>query len=79
MVNSEDFKKWLKENTKYSDAVICDIASRIRRADSILEWNDTETYIFYLEKEKNFGSLSVSVRSQIRKAVKLYSAYVGKN
>lgn len=75
MVKTEDFKKWLKNNTEYSDAVICDTASRVRRADSILEWDNTETYLFYLEKEKGFGALSVSVRSQMRKAVKLYSAY----
>jgi nitrogenase molybdenum-iron protein alpha/beta subunit len=75
MIQTEDFKKWLKDNTEYSDAVICDTVSRIRRADSILVWNDTDTYLFYLEKEKRFVDLSVSVRSQIRKAVKLYSAY----
>ena len=75
MVKTSAFKKWLKDNTEYSDAVICDTASRIRRADSILEWSDTDTYLFYLEKAQGFGALSVSVRSQMRKAVKLYSAY----
>lgn len=75
MVKTEDFKKWLKDNTSYSEAVICDTASRIRRADGILEWDNADTYLFYLEKEQNFEALSVSVRSQMRKAVKLYSAY----
>ena len=75
MVQVDSFKEWLKNNTEYSDAVIGDTASRMKRADSILEWNDTDTYLFYLEKEQKFEILSVSVRSQMRKAVKLYSAY----
>lgn len=76
MVQTEGFKKWLKENTNLSDAAIGDTASRIRRADRILSWNDTETYLFYLEREQRFVALSVSVKSQIRKAVRLYMAYV---
>lgn len=75
MVQVGSFKEWLKDNTEYSDAVIGDTVSRMKRADSILEWNDTDTYLFYLEKEQKFEKLSVSVRSQMRKAVKLYSAY----
>ena len=75
MINTEQFKEWMKDNTSYSDAVIGDNVSRMKRADSILEWSGDETYLFYLEKEKTFLELTVSVRSQLRKAVKLYSAY----
>ena len=42
MVQVDSFKEWLKDNTEYSDAVIGDTASRMKRADSILEWNDTD-------------------------------------
>ena len=42
MIEAEQFKEWLKNNTTYSDAVICDTVSRIKRADSILEWSDDE-------------------------------------
>lgn len=76
MIEIDNFKGWLKENTEYSDAVIGDTVSRMKRADSILTWNNTDTYLFYLEKEQQFDALSVSVRSQIRKAVKLYSIYI---
>ncbi len=76
MVKTESFKEWLRSNTSYSDNVIGDTVSRIKRADNILHWNDEETYIFYLEKEHEFIRLSVSVRSQLRKAVKLYSTYI---
>lgn len=75
MIQTENFKKWLKENTGYSHAVIVDTVSRVKRADSILHWNSADTYLFYLEREQQFGTLSVSVKSQIRKAVKLYSKY----
>lgn len=75
MIRIAAFKTWLSENTSYSSAVIRDTASRMKRADSILEWNGEETYSFYLEKAPNYQTLSVSVRSQLRKAVKLYSKF----
>lgn len=75
MIETEQFRNWLKTNTTYSDAVISDTVSRVKRADSILEWDDDEVYQFYLEHNKNYQSLSVSVRSQIKKAVKLYRVY----
>ena len=76
MVQTSEFKTWLKDNTDYSDAVIGDTASRIKRADNILSWDGTDTYLFYLEKKHEFEVLSVSVRSQLRKAVKLHTAYI---
>lgn len=76
MVEIAEFKDWLKSNTTYSEAVIGDTASRMKRADNILEWNNSDTYLFYLEKEEQFAVLSVSVRSQIRKAAKLYASYI---
>lgn len=76
MLQIDDFKKWLKTNTAFSDAVIGDTASRMKRADTLLQWNGEDTYLFYLEKEQNFQALSMSVRSQIRKAVKLYTEFV---
>ena len=75
MIEAEQFKEWLKNNTKYSDAVIGDTVSRVKRADSILEWNDDESYQFYLEHNDSYKALSVSVRSQLKKAVTLYRTY----
>ena len=75
MIDVTEFRRWLFENTEYSDAVINDIVSRIKRADTILEWYDDEVYQFYLEREKAYKDLSVSVRSQIKKAVKLYFSF----
>ena len=76
MINTVQFRTWLKENTTYSDAVINDTVSRVKRADSILEWYDDEVYQFYLEKHEKYHVLSTSVRSQIKKAVSLYYQYI---
>ena len=75
MIDVEMFKTWLKSNTTYSDAVISDTISRIKRADKILEWSDEETYFFYLEQKEKYKDLSVSVRSQIKKSVMLYHSF----
>ena len=76
MVDTSGFKAWLHSNTKYSEKVICDIISRLRRVDNILPWSNEEIYQFNLEHNKQYDELSVSVRSQCKRAVKLYSQYV---
>ena len=43
MLQIEDFKKWLKANTALSDAVVGDTASRMKRADALLQWNGEDT------------------------------------
>ena len=72
MIYTEEFRKWLVENTTYSLPVISDTVSRIKRADRILEWSGENIYQFRLEQLEEYKKLSVSVRSQIKKAVKLY-------
>lgn len=76
MVDTEHFKEWLKDNTTYSDPVISDISSRIKRADNLLEWYDEEVYQFYLEQNEQYKLFSSPVRSQIKKAVKLYRQFI---
>lgn len=78
MVDIQGFKEWLKVSKTYSPASISDLGSRLKRADSIRAWVDDETYLFYLEKEESFKCLSVSVKSQLRRAVKLYFEYIKK-
>ena len=72
MIELESFKTWLENNTSYTSRVIGNIVSRFKRADSILPWFDDEVYQFRLEQEECYKALSVSVRSQIKKSVKLY-------
>ena len=76
MIESNEFKNWLKENSKYSDAVIGDTVSRMKRADHILEWEDGELYQYHLEHLEEYSELSVSVRSQIKRAVKWYNTFM---
>lgn len=74
MIDTEGFKSWIMEKG-FSNRVNSDIVSRMKRADIIKPWSNEETYSFYLEREAAFQELSVSVRSQIRKAVRLYDEY----
>lgn len=76
MVDLILFKEWLATNTNYSDAVISDMASRMKRADHFVTWEPTTIYLYKLEQSDSFKKLSVSVKSQIRKAVKCYVAFV---
>ncbi len=75
MVHADEFKNWLTENTTYSPPVIRDTVSRIKRADKLLEWNSEDIYQYKLERLEEYKKISVSVRSQIKKAVKLYSQF----
>lgn len=74
MIETVSFKNWLIQQG-YNNRVASDIVSRAKRADSIMEWNGEETYLFYLEQRASFKSLTVSVRSQLRKSIKLYSEF----
>lgn len=74
-MNTVGFKKWLTANTNYSDRVIGDIVSRLKRADKILSVRPEELYLFELEHTEEFNKISTSVKSQIRKSVKLYNQF----
>lgn len=71
-MNNSDFKKWLTSNTTYSNRVIGNVVSRLSRADRIHPVRPEEIYLFELEHAEGFKNLSVTVRSQLKKAVKLY-------
>lgn len=67
-----EFKQWLISNTSYSKRVISNIISRLNRANRIQTIQMNELYLFELEHTEEFKGLSVTVRSQLRKAVRLY-------
>ena len=75
MIESDEFKEWLRENTTYSDAVIGDTVSRMKRADHYLKWKNVDIYQFQLEHIEAYSDLSVSVKSQIKRAVKWYTMF----
>ena len=68
------FETWLHK-TNYSDRVVSDIISRLKRAYKIIEDDPNPTYLFILERTDSFLSIESSVRSQIKKAVSLYIEY----
>ncbi len=70
----EEFQQWLKK-TKYSNRVISDIISRLRRVNKIMPGEPDPTYLFVLERSKDFLALESSVRSQLKKVVCLYIEY----
>lgn len=74
-----DFKLWLTENKNYSTKTISNTVSRFKRANKILPWFNDALYQFQLEQLDAYRVLSPTVRSQIKKAVKLYLEYINSN
>ena len=72
MIDLSNFKVWLSENTTYSTKTISNTVSRFKRADSILPWFNDSVYQFRLEQMDSYQSLSCDVKSQLKRAVKLY-------
>lgn len=72
----EEFKKWLMQKNKYTDASIKDILSRLRRANNILTFQNDDIYLFKLNQCEEFQKTSVFVKSQIRRSVRLYFQYL---
>lgn len=75
-MNTLEFKQWLIENTDYSKRVVSDLQSRLNRANRMLPVYNNELYLFELERVEDFKQLSCTVRSQLRKAVRLYIDYM---
>ncbi|MEE1304388.1 MAG: hypothetical protein U0K68_04485 [Agathobacter sp.] len=71
-----EFKDWLNTNTAYTKETKSNILSRLKRADKILPIRNEKVYLFNLSQEKRFQALTVSVKSQVRRAVKLYFQYL---
>lgn len=76
MNDLSNFKLWLTENKNYSNKVISNTVSRFKRAAGMLSWFNDAMYQYQLEQVDEYQSLSTTVRSQIKKAVKLYSDFI---
>lgn len=73
MINITQFKEWLEQNTELGERSIKDVLSRLRRANRILPLSDDPAYFFHLCNTEDFKALTMSVRSQLKKAVHLYT------
>ena len=76
MNNLNCFKQWLDVNSTYTKETKSNIVSRLRRADKIVPLDKDPVYLFNLSQSGEFVVLSVSVKSQIRRAVKIYHKYL---
>ena len=76
MVDLSNFKLWLHDTKEYSERTISNTVSRMKRADNFLSWFNDPVYQFRLEQLDEYRNLSTGVKSQIKKAVKLYFEFV---
>lgn len=75
MIDLANFRLWLLDTTQYCERTVSNIVSRFKRADGLVAWHNDPVYQFELEQCEMFKTLSSTVRSQIKKAVKLYFEY----
>lgn len=76
--NKEPFIDWLIHSQNYSQRSASDTLSRVRRADKIyhLDGAPDDFYCYSLQQMSEYNKLSVSVRSQIKRALSLYNQYI---
>lgn len=69
-----EFSNWLKSSKSFTDRSARNVVSRLKRASSLckFDWDaDVARNLFHLEQVPAFQKLTVSVKSQLRRAVKL--------
>ena len=74
MRDSTDFETWLVTTKGLSEKSSKDVASRLRRAHKLVNFKLEEKDTRILQKlaeSKDFLLLSVSIRSQVRRSIKL--------
>lgn len=78
VVEKSDFAEWLIATHNFSKRTASDTVSRVKRADKIYKISNVPTpiYFYELQQKDEFNNLSVSVRSQIRRATSLYCDYL---
>jgi len=73
------FKAWLAETQSYTPRTAGNVISRVKRASRILRASqlprDPLDAIQALERRREFVDLSSSVRSQLKKAVRLHAEF----
>jgi DNA (cytosine-5)-methyltransferase 1 len=72
-----EFREWLMKEKQYSERASRDVQSRLKRALSLSGENEiSQETLTKIESNEEFKSLSMSVKSQIRRAVKFYQEYL---
>jgi DNA (cytosine-5)-methyltransferase 1 len=74
----DEFRKWLRNTKSLTKDSADDIVSRIKRATKIMEIDqpvDIDTLLFHFIGKPAFKALTTSVRSQLKRAIKLYKEF----
>jgi hypothetical protein len=69
------FSEWLQKTKSLTKDSADDVVSRIKRAKSIMEIDlpvDIDTLLFHFMGKPAFKALTITVRSQLKRAIKLY-------
>jgi len=72
------FREWLIASKSLTKNSASDVVSRIKRAKNIMEIDvflDIETLLFHFMGKPAFKALTITVRSQLKRAVKLYKEF----
>jgi DNA (cytosine-5)-methyltransferase 1 len=72
------FRKWLIDVKSLAENSADDVISRIKRAKSIMEIDvpiDIDTLLFHFIGKPAFKALTVTVKSQLKRSIKLYKEF----
>lgn len=77
MLDEEEFKEWLRIKNGYTKKTAADVLSRIKRVNKLISLPEkiNDYTIYELNKSKEFNKISVSVKSQLRRAILLLKEY----
>lgn len=72
----EKFLAWLKADKELSERSARDVVSRLRRAMAIINSDKvTSNSLDQLNSDAEFAALTMSVKSQLRRSIALYSEF----
>lgn len=73
-----NFREWLQDTKSLTKNSAEDVVSRIKRAKKIMELDvpiDIETLLFHFMGKPAFKDLTETVKSQLKRAIKLYKEF----
>lgn len=76
-MKDKQFAKWLEDNSSLSEKSARDVLSRLNRVSHFgAKLNESQNQILLkLNNNSDFQNLSITVRSQLRRAVRLYKQF----
>lgn len=78
-MDEQGFDQWLKEKFNYIDKSARDVRSRVKRASKYIDPTKNvsdDELVFTMTQHPEFKILSMTVRSQLKRSIKLYREYL---